>query len=113
MKLLPSYLRAGRAPERSLASSPSASDSLGRGMDIALTFAVFLGIGWLIDRWLGIFPVFTIALVVLAGIGMFVRLKYGYDATMERLEAERRAQGASHRPVAVVDAAPSMTEEPA
>ena len=59
-------------------------------MDIALTLLVFLGLGALMDRWLGIFPVFTIMLVVGASLGTFVRLKYTYDATMERLEAERR-----------------------
>ena len=91
MKLLPSHLRAGRAPERSLAASPAGSDSLGRGMDLALTLLVFLGIGWAIDAWLGVFPAFTIGLVVFAAIGQFVRLKYTYDATMERLEAERLA----------------------
>jgi hypothetical protein len=96
MKLLPSYLRAGRAPERSLAGSPSGSDTLGRGMDIALTLAVFLGVGWLIDAWLGVFPAFTVGLVLFAAIGTFIRLKYTYDATMERLEAERRARGRAH-----------------
>lgn len=99
MKLLPSYLRSRRAPERSLASTPSGSDSLGRGMDVALTLLVFLGIGWAIDAWLGIFPVFTIGLVVFSAIGMFLRLKYTYDVTMERLEAEllagRRTRAAS------------------
>jgi F0F1-type ATP synthase assembly protein I len=50
---------------------------------------VFLVIGWALDAWLGIFPVFTIGLVVLAAAGMFVRLKYAYEATMQRLEAER------------------------
>ena len=34
--------------------------------------------------------IFTIGLVMFAAIGTFVRLKYTYDATMERLEAERR-----------------------
>lgn len=92
MKLLPTYLRARRAPERALASSPSGSDSLGRGMDVALTLLVFLGIGWAIDAWLGIFPVFTIGLVVFAAVGTFVRLQYTYNATMERLEAELLAQ---------------------
>lgn len=93
---LPSYLRTRRAPERSLASAPSGSDSLGRGMDVALTLLVFLGIGWAIDAWLGIFPVFTIGLVVFSAVGTFVRLKYGYDATMERLEAERLAARRAH-----------------
>ena len=45
----------------------------------------------LLDSWLGVFPLFTIVLVVVAAVGAFVRLKYVYDATMERLEAERRA----------------------
>ena len=92
MKLLPTYLRARRAPERSLASSPSGSDTLGRGMDVALTLLVFLGLGWAIDAWLGIFPVFTVGLVVFAAVGTFIRLKYTYNATMERLEAELIAQ---------------------
>lgn len=92
MKLLPTYLTARRAPERSLASTPSGSDTLGRGMDVALTLLVFLGIGWAIDSWLGVFPAFTVGLVVFSAVGTFVRLKYTYDATMERLEAERLAQ---------------------
>jgi hypothetical protein len=71
---------------------PAGDDTLGRGMDVALTMFVFLGLGWLIDAWLGIFPVFTITLVVFAAVGTFIRMKYVYDATMERLEAER-AQG--------------------
>lgn len=99
MKLLPSYLRTRRAPERSLAAAPSSSDSLGRGMDVALTLLVFFGIGWAIDAWLGIFPLFTIGLVVFSAVGMFLRLKYTYDATMERLEADllasRRTPGAA------------------
>ncbi len=71
---------------------PNDTDSnLARGMDIALTLLVFLVAGWLLDRWLGIFPVFTITLVLFAAIGTFVRLKYTYDAAMEQLEAERRA----------------------
>ncbi len=80
-------LRSGTAHGTATTSS---GDSLGRGMDIALTLLVFLGLGALIDRWLGIFPVFTITLVLIASAGTFVRLKYTYDAAMERLEGERR-----------------------
>jgi F0F1-type ATP synthase assembly protein I len=70
----------------------STTDSnLARGMDIALTLLVFVVLGWLLDRWLGLFPVVTIGLTLFAAIGTFVRMKYTYDATMERLEAERRA----------------------
>jgi ABC-type protease/lipase transport system fused ATPase/permease subunit len=60
-------------------------------MDVALTLLVFLGLGALIDRWLGVFPVFTIVLVLFAAIGSFIRMKFVYDATMERHEAELRA----------------------
>jgi len=58
---------------------------------MALTMLVFLGLGALIDSWLGIFPVFTIVLVLFAAIGTFVRMKFVYDATMERHEAVRLA----------------------
>jgi hypothetical protein len=89
MKLLFTNTRVGRADGTSANGS---DDNLGRGMDVALTMLAFLGLGWLIDAWLGLFPVFTITLVLFAAIGSFVRLKYVYDATMERLEAERAAR---------------------
>ncbi len=88
MKPLISALRPDRASGR---VAPSSDDSLGRGMDLALTVLVFLGLGALIDRWLGLFPVFTITLVLFASIGAFVRMKFVYDATMERHEASRLA----------------------
>ena len=89
MKLLFTNIRPGRAQGNAASGS---DDSLGRGMDFALTVLVFLGIGWLIDRWLGLFPVFTISLVLFSSIGSFLRMKYVYDATMERLEADRAAK---------------------
>lgn len=88
MKPIISALRSDRVNGR---VSPSSDDSLGRGMDLALTVLVFLGLGALIDRWLGLFPVFTITLVLFAAIGAFVRMKFVYDATMERHEATRLA----------------------
>lgn len=94
MKPLLFKIRSNRAAD---APPPTADDTLGRGMDIALTLAVFLGLGWLVDRWLGVFPLFTIALVLLAATGTFVRLRYTYEATMQRLEAERAALRSSQR----------------
>lgn len=64
-------------------------DALGRGMDIALMLGLFFGVGWLLDAWLGTRPVFIIVLPVLVAIGLFAKLKYSYDAEMDRLEAER------------------------
>ena len=94
MKPLISVLRSDRASER---VAPSSDDALGRGMDMALTLLVFLGLGALIDSWLGLFPVFTITLVVFAAVGTFVRMKFVYDATMERHEATRLAGRATTR----------------
>jgi len=94
MKPLITTLRPGRANTR---VAPSSDDALGRGMDVALTLLVFLGLGALIDNWLGLFPLFTIVLVLFAAIGTFVRMKIVYDATMERHEAAliARRQSAS------------------
>jgi F0F1-type ATP synthase assembly protein I len=79
MKLIPQNLRA-----------PNMNDSVGRGMDMALTMALFIGIGFGLDRWLGTTPWFMIGLTVLAGVGLFARFKYQYDAAMDEHEAERR-----------------------
>lgn len=66
-------------------------DTIGRGMDMALVVALFLGIGYLVDRWLGTQPIFMIVLLFLAVIGQFVSMRYRYEARMQQLEAERRA----------------------
>jgi F0F1-type ATP synthase assembly protein I len=70
-------------------------DKLGKGIDVALVTLTFLGLGYLLDRWLGTKPVFMIVLVCLALIGEFVRFWYDYDSKMKVLEAERAAAGRS------------------
>jgi F0F1-type ATP synthase assembly protein I len=72
--------------------APRSDDSFGRGMDIALSVALFFGIGFFVDRWLGTTPLFMILLTVIAVIGFFISLKYRYNAHMEHLEAERAAR---------------------
>lgn len=69
------------------------NDTIGRGMDAALVMAVFVGIGFLLDRWLGTSPWLIVACTVVAALGIFATLKYRYQDTMQRLEAERRALG--------------------
>jgi hypothetical protein len=109
MKLLFTNIRIGRAHHRVATTVDPADrgvagdDSLGRGMDIALTLLVFLGLGWLADRWLGTFPAFTIALVLLAAAGTFVKMRYTYEAAMQRLEAERHAARTARRTAAELD----------
>ncbi len=61
-------------------------DALGRGLELALTPVLFGGLGWLLDRWLDTGPAFTIALVVFACAGIFVRMWIGYDTAMRRQE---------------------------
>lgn len=73
-------------------------------MDLALTVVVFTALGWLVDRWLGWFPVATIAMLIVGSVGVFMKMKMGYDARMAQLEAERRAARAGG-PVHVEDAA--------
>jgi Putative F0F1-ATPase subunit Ca2+/Mg2+ transporter len=70
----------------------SANDSLGHGMDAALTILLFFGIGFALDRWLGTTPWFMIGMTLLAAVGYFLKFKYRYDLEMDRLEAERRAR---------------------
>ena len=42
--------------------------------------ALFFGVGWLVDNWLGTVPVFMIVFTVLAAVGLFTKSKYRYDA---------------------------------
>lgn len=87
-----SITRTGRpVPADGPDGRPMGDGSVGKGMELAVTVLLFGAAGWLLDRQLGIFPVFTIALLTIGSIGIFVKLKYDYDATMERLQAERSA----------------------
>lgn len=68
-------------------------DKIGKGIDVALVTLVFLGGGYLLDRWLDTKPVFMIVLVCVALIGEFVRFWYDYNSQMKVLETERAARG--------------------
>jgi F0F1-type ATP synthase assembly protein I len=70
-------------------------DALGIAIEFALITAVFFGVGWLIDNWVGTVPVFMIVFTVLAAVGLFTKSKYRYDAKMDRLDAERRGRSAA------------------
>jgi F0F1-type ATP synthase assembly protein I len=69
--------------------------ALGHGMDMAITVLVFLGLGALLDRWLGTKPLFMIIFVVLALVGRFVKIWFDYDAVMKSQEARLRSRGSS------------------
>jgi F0F1-type ATP synthase assembly protein I len=72
-------------------------DTLGRGMDIALVVLLFLGLGYLVDRWLGTQPLFMIGLLLLSVVGQFISIRYRYEARMQQHEAERRALAEARR----------------
>ena len=63
-------------------------DSVVQGMEAVFVLVLFLGLGFVIDRWLGVAPVFTIGMTLLGAVGLFLKFKHSYVARMERLEAE-------------------------
>ena len=65
-------------------------DSVGLGIEAAVIIALFLGLGYVLDRIFGTTPIFMIVMTVLGAIGLFAKLKYRYDDRMDELEAERR-----------------------
>ena len=70
--------------------SSSVDQGLGQGMEIAMAMGLFLGLGWLVDSWLGTRPIFTIVLTLLATVGTFAKIWFSYEERMRTLEAERR-----------------------
>lgn len=75
-------------------------NGFGNGMSMAVEFVVspviFAGIGWLLDRWLGLSPVLTVILAVVGAVAVFVRTWYRYDFQMR--EQEAKAPWASRGP---------------
>lgn len=64
-------------------------DSLGQGLDAVITLVLFFVVGFFADRWLGTTPWAMITLTVLASVGVFYRLRAGYEARMDQHEAAR------------------------
>jgi F0F1-type ATP synthase assembly protein I len=65
-------------------------DTLGRGVEIAVSVLIFTVAGLVIDSRAGTTPWLTIGLFVFSVTGSFVRLYYVYSARMASLEAERK-----------------------
>jgi len=60
-----------------------AGEGMSRAFELALTPAIIGGIGYLLDRWLGLVPVLTIIFFLVAMVGLVARLWYAYDAQMK------------------------------
>lgn len=56
---------------------------MSRAFELALTPAILGGLGYLLDRWLGLLPVFTILFFLVAMVGLMARMYYAYDAKMK------------------------------
>lgn len=63
------------------------SDGMARGMEIVLTPLVFGAIGWLLDGWLGTGHILAVAFGIFGVVGIFVKMKLGYDKQMASAEA--------------------------
>ena len=66
-------------------------DGMSRAIELAITPAIFGGLGYLLDQKFNTQPTFMIVLVVLTLIGMFVRNWAAYKIKMQELEAQATA----------------------
>lgn len=83
------------------------SDGMARGIEIVVTPFVFGGIGWLLDGRFGTGPFLAVGLGLFGAVGVFVKMKLGYDQQMA--EAEAGKPWTRSQPSAGADA-PSMGE---
>lgn len=63
-------------------------NGLSRAFELALTPAIFSGLGWLVDRWLGTTPLFMIVFLLFAVAGVGYMSWFRYEADMRRRESE-------------------------
>ena len=78
---------------RGIAGKPRPAENsaggLGHGAEMAFGVLVFFLIGFAIDYFAGTTPLFMIVMTVFSCVGHFVKMWFGYDSQMKRLEAER------------------------
>jgi hypothetical protein len=78
-------------PNRRRMLAPGIGDTLARGFEWAATIAIFLGVGYVLDRVLGTTPVFMVILFVFALVGQTVRAYFHFGDEIDREGAARRA----------------------
>jgi F0F1-type ATP synthase assembly protein I len=78
----------------------TADSNVGRGIEFALGIALFLAVGYALDRWLGTEPVFMIVMFFVGVVGQFASMWYRYQAAMTAHDAERRANRHVHHAAA-------------
>jgi ATP synthase protein I len=63
-------------------------DALSRAFELAATPAIFGGLGWLVDRWLGTSPLFLIVFFFFAVAGVGYMTWFRYESEMQEHESE-------------------------
>ena len=63
-------------------------DALSRAFELAVTPAIFAFLGWLLDRWVGTTPLFTIVLLFFAVCGVGYMTWFRYEEEMKQHEAD-------------------------
>lgn len=80
------------------ATSRGYSEAMGRGIELALTLVVVGGIGWLVDRAAGTYPLFTVIFSLAGFAGISAKLWLGYDLEMRKHDQDaiwNRGSGAA------------------
>ncbi|CAN5473098.1 hypothetical protein BH10ACT1_BH10ACT1_37170 [soil metagenome] len=67
-----------------VATNRGYGEAMGRGLELALTLLVMVGLGWGIDHLAGTTPLFIVILSVLGFAGITVKLFIGYDVEMRK-----------------------------
>jgi F0F1-type ATP synthase assembly protein I len=88
-------------------------DGLARAFELAAVPAIFGAAGWLIDRWLGTTPLFTMTLALLGFVGKLLAMWYHYAAQMEHLERTAAEQRTAPAPEGRPAFAARPSDEPA
>lgn len=70
------------------------ADSLSRAVELAVTPLVFAGLGFLLDRWLGLVPLLTMVFFLWALAVTTYMAWSRYDTEMRRHEEQRAARRA-------------------
>jgi hypothetical protein len=78
-------------PNRRRLLAPGIGDTLARGFEWAATIAVFLGLGYVLDRVFDTTPLFLVLCFVFALVGQTVRAFLHYGDEIDRESAARRA----------------------
>lgn len=89
MKFLPTRKPVAR-------TGASSHDSMGRGVEIAVSVGVFFAVGLILDNAFDTKPLFMIVCSLFSVIGSFARLWYVYDTDMQSQEVKRQHTATSH-----------------